>query len=223
MLGGVRTVASRFAAGLLRRGRGGAAGCNGISTSAVAASALKAAERGGSSSRRGGLDHAAKPLGLEDMTARFRSSNIRATLLTAEGQALMDAITAAAGADDKELQAPRWSRRDPRWSSRKESITVGELLAQLRWNKRMSNEQKLVELYGYGGGGGGGGGGGEGRVVASLPGVARLVTWTTPAVINRCFDRTPCEGWQIGCVDHTGRHQLVFCWYFGCHSRCRFG
>lgn len=167
MLGGVRTVASRFAAGLLRRGVE-AAGCNGISTSAIAVSASASAAAAGGCNVRRRLDDrttTAAKKGLEDMAVRLRASFkggaapnavVPVRLLTTEGQSLMDAITAndADAGASRLVEAPRWNRRIPRWSGdrRPSSITVGELLAQLRGNLRwrLANEH-------YGGGGGGGG------------------------------------------------------------------
>lgn len=171
MFGGVRTVASRFAAGLLRRGVG-AAGSNGISTSAIAASASAAAAEGGGRNVVRRLDDhtttAAKE-GVESTAVRLLGSSfsfergaLPDAVVPVRRHTLADAITAvtAVTADDadagasRRVEASRWNRRIPRWSGgrRPRSITVRELLAQLRCNLRFEASLWPANNH-YGGGG----------------------------------------------------------------------
>jgi len=66
-------------------------------------------------------------------------------ILTAEGRALLDAIVSSARDQSAgQSGAPRWNGLDPRWRlgrvNKPRGMTVGELLAQLRWNRRMVDE-----------------------------------------------------------------------------------
>ena len=105
-----------------------AAGCNGMSSSSLASASFAPA-------RAAANEHADRGAIIREVTEATAS-----TRFTGVG---MSEHAARPIADA--MEAPRWTRRDPSrrvvdTPRRPASITVGELLATLRWNKRVVNE-----------------------------------------------------------------------------------